>query len=323
MNSVPELMELPMRVLVVSNMYPTSDRPLDGIFVKRQLEAVRAAHPGLTIRVCHIETTRNRWCYVTGMLKVRREVMRFKPDLLHIHYGLTQWLCRFVADVPAVVTFHGSDLTIPWQRFVSLRLLRRNWRPVLVSGQLADYLPENIGFDVVACGVNAAEFRKPREDARRKMGIEDRQKLIIFGADPARQAKRYDRFMESISSLSKEIQNIEVMRLSDVPIALVPTLLSAGDVLLMTSDREGSPVVTKEALCAGLRVVSTPVGDVADQIRGLSGCRVGSFSPHDLATAAIAVLAEPAPDAALAAKRFDHSVEVASLARIYARSTAR
>ena len=107
------------------------------------------------------------------------------------------------------------------------------------------------------------------------------------------------------------------MRLSDVPVQDVPTLMVAADVLVLTSDREGSPVVTKEALCAGTRVVSTPVGDVDEQFTGLAGCAVAGWGADELAAAALRLLAGPAPDRVHASRRFDIANEATTLIAIY------
>jgi glycosyltransferase involved in cell wall biosynthesis len=60
--------------------------------------------------------------------------------------------------------------------------------------------------------------------------------------------------------------------LSGIPHASVPAWLNAADVVLLTSDHEGSPNVIKEALACNTAVVSVDVGDVAARIDGVAGC---------------------------------------------------
>jgi glycosyltransferase involved in cell wall biosynthesis len=73
--------------------------------------------------------------------------------------------------------------------------------------------------------------------------------------------------------------------LGDQPRAVVAELMSAADVLIVTSKAEGGgPRVVLEALGSGLPVVSTVVGEVRRSITtGLSGWLVESRRPDDLA----------------------------------------
>jgi glycosyltransferase involved in cell wall biosynthesis len=74
---------------------------------------------------------------------------------------------------------------------------------------------------------------------------------------------------------------------------------SAMDVLVISSDNEGTPVSIIEALAAGVRVVSTAVGGVPDLLHdGDYGRLVPPNDPDALAAAVIAALAEPEPSTA-------------------------
>ncbi|MBM3189970.1 MAG: glycosyltransferase family 4 protein, partial [Chloroflexi bacterium] len=63
------------------------------------------------------------------------------------------------------------------------------------------------------------------------------------------------------------------------------------DVLLLTSDHEGSPTVVKEAMACNLPIVSTKVGDVPQVIAGVEGCYLAEQTPDDLAEKVEAALA--------------------------------
>jgi len=90
--------------------------------------------------------------------------------------------------------------------------------------------------------------------------------------------------------------NVELLIVYHKPPEQMPAFYSASDVLLLTSDWEGSPNVVKEALACDLPVVSVPVGDVEERIRGLPAC---SICPRDASALAVAV------DAALRQQRPD------------------
>ncbi|MFH1717000.1 MAG: glycosyltransferase [Planctomycetota bacterium] len=65
-----------------------------------------------------------KWKYPVSMLRARRLLKKLKPDIVHAHYatscGLAALVCGFH---PAVVTVHGSDLTVGIKSSL--------WRPVL------------------------------------------------------------------------------------------------------------------------------------------------------------------------------------------------
>ncbi len=306
-----------MRILVITNMYPSPEFPADGIFVKRQIDALERRYGDLEMQICYLDTIRNKTAYITGAWDVFSAMRRFRPDIVHIHYGLTQLMCWPISGVPVVVTLHGSDLTIPWQRAITLYMLRRSWRVVIVSGKLRSLMSSRDDAAVISCGVDAARFDLDRAQARKDLGIGDDEDVILFGSNPNRAVKRYDRFLESTQKLTGRLACARLVRLSDVSIADVPKLISASDVLVLTSDREGSPIVTKEALCSAVRVVSTPVGDVDDQLRGFSGCRISGWASDDIAGSIGSVLNEERPDRRLAAERFDHARECSELLSVY------
>jgi glycosyltransferase involved in cell wall biosynthesis len=61
--------------------------------------------------------------------------------------------------------------------------------------------------------------------------------------------------------------------------------MNAANVAVLTSMREGAPVVVKEALACLTPVVSVPVGDISDLVAGMPGCAIVPREPEALATA--------------------------------------
>jgi glycosyltransferase involved in cell wall biosynthesis len=51
----------------------------------------------------------------------------------------------------------------------------------------------------------------------------------------------------------------------------------------MTSIREGSPQIIKEAMACGCPIVTTDVGDVKKVISTIEGCYITSFNPYEIA----------------------------------------
>lgn len=109
----------------------------------------------------------------------------------------------------------------------------------------------------------------------------------------------------------------------------VPQLISDADVLFLSSDHEGLPVVVMEALALGRPVVSTAVGGVPEAVRdGVEGRLAPRGDADALAEAMVAVAADPALRARLGraalerAEIFDASVAQSVQADVY-RAVAR
>ena len=78
--------------------------------------------------------------------------------------------------------------------------------------------------------------------------------------------------------------------------ASTPSALSACDCLLVTSDKEGSPNIVREAIACGVPVVSVRVGDVPELI--LRDPSVGSIverSPESIAEGITQILENKSP----------------------------
>jgi glycosyltransferase involved in cell wall biosynthesis len=310
-----------MRVLVVTNMYPTPDSPSAGVFVRREVDALQALNPSWTIQVLFEDTVTSTARYLTGRLRVMRYARVFDPDVVHIHYGLTQ-LVSFGLNTPLVVTFHGSDLAIPWQRAISTGLLGSHAVPVVVAEAMKVHLRPGQAARAVTipCGVDLELYASAsRESARVKMGFSAEELVLGFPSSPARSVKRYRLFAETVALLERMLDcRIRTVCLEGVSPEHVPEFLAAVDLLLMTSEREGSPVVVREALAVRTRVVSTDVGDVAEYLNSFPGCRVvADASCEALATACRDALGEPCPDGSQLDTRFTMRAEAEAVSSLY------
>jgi glycosyltransferase involved in cell wall biosynthesis len=138
---------------------------------------------------------------------------------------------------------------------------------------------------VIPCGVNFARIgSQDRLVARRQLGLPLDRRLVLF-VDPERPIKDFALARRSLELLRALRDDVELVTMSNVPRQRVPAYLHAVDLLLLTSRSEGSPVITKEALAANLGVVAVDVGDVREQLEGVSGCCVTSNRPEEIAAA--------------------------------------
>jgi teichuronic acid biosynthesis glycosyltransferase TuaC len=276
-----------VRTLVVTNMYPTAREPWFGSFVKDQVEALELQ--GADISVFAFDGRGTRLAYVRATGAVRRLVGSGRFDLVHAHYGLSGAVALAQRRVPVVTTFHGSDTGyVRWQVPVSWVVARLS-TPVFVAeaGARRLGLP---GSEVIPCGVDARSFVPcERGEARELLGWARDRRYVLFPGSPANAVKRFDLFAAAVAAL-RPASGLEAIALAGFSRADVPLVMNAADVLVMTSDREGSPVTVKEALACRTPVVSVRVGDVPEVIAGLPGCSVTRRDPRELARAIAAAL---------------------------------
>ena len=283
-----------MRVLVVSNMYPSPQKPYAGIFVRNQVERLRALGEGaVTVEVFAMPRT---FTGIVGSLaKYAAAVVRFLPllfrryDVVHVHYFFPlyypAWLYAVLhPGTRLFVTFHGSDVTRKLAagpvRWLSRRVIRRADGLIAVGKDLAE-------------GVHAALDRRP--DRVLSAGVDRR----VFYREPVA-PKRYDfifvgSFIErkGIDLLAGVLEagrggrfcfvgsgpwkerlaraagggRARVDILENLSQAEIRGLLNASRFFLFPSRDEPFGLVATEALYCGTPAVVTRVGGLAEQVR--------------------------------------------------------
>jgi teichuronic acid biosynthesis glycosyltransferase TuaC len=262
-----------LRVLAVTNMWPTGSSHR-GIFVRDQVKSLRAL--GVDVDVEVVGNVRGSKDYVLAIPRVRQRIRSKERvgqqyDVVHVHYGLTSLATRFVGAVPQVVTFYGSDVNTPLERRLSrLGIGRRMARRIYVSARLARTIGDE-GGEVIPNGVDFRIFAPgDRTEARRGLGIDDREQAVLFAGNPADPVKGYDVFTDVLAAVRAQglVVRELILTAPNQPIADVVAKLDAADCLLFCSryGSEGSPTVVKEATAMGLPVVSVDVGDVPETL---------------------------------------------------------
>ena len=277
-----------MRVLAVTNMYPTPSEPWFGSFVKDQIDALRRL--GVSVDVFHFDGRRDWRAYGTAARAVRRLVSQGAFDVVHAHYGLTGAVALCQRSVPVVTTFHGSDSAqVPWQRRVSWIVARRS-TPIFVGAENARRLglPDAV---VLPAGVDTALFQPTdRSSARAALGWEQDPTYVLLPGARSNPIKRADLFDRVVGLVGRRLPDVRGVSLEGYSRHDVANVMNAVDVLLLTSDWEGSSVAVKEALACTTPVVSVPAGDVPDVLAGLPGCAIGPRDPRALADAVLIAL---------------------------------
>ena len=76
-------MSAPIRVAIVTNMWPHERRPTFGVFVAEQVDALRAL-PDLQVGVLPLGPIGSRLRYLDGARVARR--LRWGFDIVHVHH---------------------------------------------------------------------------------------------------------------------------------------------------------------------------------------------------------------------------------------------
>ena len=269
-----------MKILFVTNMYPTRDHPASGTFVMHQAEQLKRL--GHEVDIFHILGYRSKFNYLKAMFQIFVRTLIKNYDIAHAHYGLSGFSALFRWRTPLVITLHGSDALVgKIQPFISKFACRFADAVIAVSKKIASVIPG----EVIPCGVDLSVF-KPygRSSAREKLGLPMNKHLILFPFDPLKRMKRYDLAKEVIEELCVSGHDVELLVVSNVKNEEMPFYYSAADAMILCSDSEGSPTSVKEALACNVPVVSTNVGDIEEIMDGIPGTRICDQNIRNLAS---------------------------------------
>ncbi len=259
-------------------MYPSDKHPVHGIFIKEQIEDLTKSHDFI-YEIFLIESVhKSKLEYFKSVLNIYRYIDRFKPDIIHIHYGLSGFFLLFFKPKANIfLTLHGSDFNNRGSNYLQVWLSRRIISKVdLVFVQnptmKKQALKYNQNVEVLTCGVDT-DFFNPENIIKNVT----EEKLILFPSSPTREVKNYPLFLQVINEL--EMLNnykIKIILLENVTRREVKERMIQADCLLMTSKTEGSPQSIKEALSCGISIVSVPVGDVEEMIQDIPNCYISA-----------------------------------------------
>ncbi|MFB6164763.1 MAG: glycosyltransferase family 4 protein [Haloarculaceae archaeon] len=195
-------------------------------------------------------------------------------DLVHANYGLTAPAAVLQPRLPAVVSLWGSDLmgrVGPLSK-VCARLADE---VIVMSAEMAAEVPGDAR--VIPHGVDADMFAPAsRAEARAELGWDRDARYVLFPYAASREVKNYPRAERVVERAGDRLDDdVRLQTAAGIDHDRMSIHMNAADVVLMTSEREGSPNTIKEALVCNVPVVSTDVGDVSGQLAGVSPAAVG------------------------------------------------
>jgi glycosyltransferase involved in cell wall biosynthesis len=140
---------------------------------------------------------------------------------------------------------------------------------IVKSGEMA-HIIESWGFrapHVIPNGVDLNFFAPPTSPsdgltARQRLGLDPHRKYILFPSRAWDYGKRVDLAEDVTSRVRRAGVDVALLPVYDQPQTVVAEYFRACDVMILTSECEGSPNVVKEAMAATLPSVAFDVGDV-------------------------------------------------------------
>ena len=288
-----------MRVLAITNGWPTEKHPEYCVFHKRQVDSLRRL--GITVDVAFVNAREEgRVAYLGWLGRLGRMARGY--DLVHCFHGLA-FLLTLAAGVrrPTVVSFLNSidNEFVDTPAFLRGSVIAVTRRLLTNPGSrfgviVKDAVPPELrGRPNVRCipnGVDLDTFRPGSKlAARAALGLSAEAVYLLFVSSKNlhRRQKRYDRFEATLAAYRAAHPELKVDAITLVSEPDVLPSYQAADVHVLTSDFEGSPNSVKEALACELPVVSTDVGNVAAMLDGLDCARV--LSPFSVEAAVRAI----------------------------------
>lgn len=237
-----------------------------------------------------------------SFLALIKIIRKFKPHIIHTHTakaGATGRLAGLLARPTAkrIHTYHGHLLNGYYQGlklFIIIlieKLLSRITSHLIAVGEIVrdDLIKAGIGridkFSVIKPGI---ELEKSIDNKYHLLRNQySKESIIVTYIGRLTKIKRIDRLIEVIDKVHLQNKNViffiagggedlEILKQSiknrNLPIKLlgwvedVSTLLAVTDILLLTSDNEGTPISIIQAGLSKVPAISTSVGSVSELI---------------------------------------------------------
>ena len=246
-----------------------------------------------------------------ALLRIRKIIHEFKPDIVHTHTAKAGLLGRLAVlsvrkRVLTVHTFHGHLLHSYFGKLkengiiLIERLLARFTDALIAVGEkvrdellLAD-IGEITKFHVVGPGLEISDIPS-RQDATTSLGILEAEFTVTW-IGRAVAVKAPHRILEIAQECKEREMNVRFLFIGNGPLeddlrrtatennlnvqflgwqSEIERILSVSDLVILTSLNEGTPVALIQAQMAGVPVLATSVGSTSEvMIHGISGYAV-------------------------------------------------
>jgi glycosyltransferase involved in cell wall biosynthesis len=258
---------------------------------------------------------------IRAFLSLVKAIHVFKPHIIHTHTAKAGFLGRIASLVSLqksvrVHTFHGHLLNGYFGAFKRTLIVITEKFLAFITQQLLA-VGDKVRQDLLEAGIGTKEkfgLMPPglaigtlpsKNDALTFFGLNNERLQCAF-IGRVTQIKRPDRFLDVVSEIKKRQINLdffitgngelleacrERIIAEDLPVKVlgwqsnIEKVLSAADIVVLTSDNEGTPLSLIQAGMAGLPVVSTNVGSVPEVVLDNATGLITSLDVQEIADA--------------------------------------
>ncbi|KIL46617.1 hypothetical protein KP77_27440 [Jeotgalibacillus alimentarius] len=214
---------MPKTITVITNMYPSTAHPTFGIFVKNQVEALKAE--GYQVDVIAIKDPRGGKVNALkkyGIWALKNLIYLItkgkKTDVVHAHYvfpsGLFGMLYKKIYKTNMIVTAHGGDIDkmariSPVTHRMTKNIIKNADHTIAVGNQLYDTIEQEFGaprqkLELLNMGVNRSVFNiHEKQQVRSKLGMNQQEKAVLYVGNIIKQ-KGLSELIEAIDILKKD-----------------------------------------------------------------------------------------------------------------------
>jgi teichuronic acid biosynthesis glycosyltransferase TuaC len=222
--------------------------------------------------------------YPAAIPELTKYIRQTRPDIVHAHFSNSGYISAMAGAKPLVLTLMGSDIMkYPIEKYVIrfLKGIKKSLRIIVQS----EPMKRQLGIDNVAVipnGIDIDRFKPlDKRMSQSKLNWTTNKTHILFASDPSRAEKNFSLAERALEILDNP--SIDLHLLKNVKHSTVPEMINASDIVLLTSLREGSPIVIKEAMLCNCPAVATDVGDIKWLFGKEPGYFISGFSPENMA----------------------------------------
>jgi len=267
---------------------------------------------------------------IKAFVSLVEAIRDFKPHIIHTHTAKAGFLGRIASLVSfqksvRVHTFHGHLLNGYFGSFKRTLVVIAEKSLAFITHQLLA-VGDKVRQDLLEAGIGSKEkfgLMPPglaignlpsKVDSKQFFGLNNERLQCAF-IGRVTQIKRPDRFLDVVSEINKRHINLDFFIAGDgelleacreriiiqkLPVKLlgwqsdIEKVLSAADIVVLTSDNEGTPLSLIQAGMARLPVVTTNVGSVPEVVLdGVTGV-ITDLAVHNMANALEKLLSDKA-----------------------------
>lgn len=293
-----------MKVLVVTNMYPSRQNPVYGTFVKEEVESLKKK--GCTIHLSAVKkeggsALEKVWKYVALFLRTFLLLLTRKIDVVHIHYVFPTAIIAPILNrlfrKKIVLTEHGTKLF--HAKGLKKRLIQSVFdsseKLIVVSNHSKQLALDNYSIvedkiEVINCGVDPTLFYKEdKKAAKQKLSLPDKYTLLFLGRITREKGTETLKELITLLEAKNELGNYQfvivgngpdkeqlknylhdymdnVLFVNGVEKSKVSEWFNAADLFLFPTLKESFGLVALESLLCGTPVIATNVGGVPETV---------------------------------------------------------